>query len=72
MATGFCSTAPLECVYSWSTWGEGGYICLGMSVSTCGMAVDATVPEVDTSEDAMSPWYLSAASGSVSVLPEEL
>ena len=55
------ANSVLECVYSWSTWAEGGYTCLDMSVSTCGVAVDATVPEValDTSEDvAMSPWHL--------------
>merc|ERR1712138_69489 len=36
-----------------STWGEEGYIYLEMSKNTCGLADDATIPEVklDLSED---------------------
>jgi len=50
MATGFNSTAstPYWIVRnSWSTtWGEGGYIYLEMAKNTCGLADDATIPEV--------------------------
>ena len=32
---------------SWSsTWGEEGYIYLEMAKNTCGLADDATIPEV--------------------------
>merc|ERR1711991_157609 len=57
LATGFNSTAPIPywiVKNSWSTtWGEGGYIYLDMSENTCGVADDATVPEValDMSDD---------------------
>merc|ERR1712196_390670 len=57
LATGFNSTAPTPywiVKNSWSTtWGEGGYIYLDMSENTCGVADDATVPEValDMSDD---------------------
>eukprot|EP00656_Telonema_subtile_P012374 TRINITY_DN16225_c0_g1_i2.p1 TRINITY_DN16225_c0_g1~~TRINITY_DN16225_c0_g1_i2.p1 ORF type:complete len:353 (-),score=88.20 TRINITY_DN16225_c0_g1_i2:357-1415(-) len=50
MATGFNSTAttPYWIVRnSWaSTWGEEGYIYLEMAKNTCGLADDATIPEV--------------------------
>ncbi len=50
MAAGFNSTAPTPYWIvrnSWSsTWGEQGYIYLEMSKNTCGLADDATIPEV--------------------------
>jgi hypothetical protein len=50
MATGFNSTAstPYWIVRnSWSnTWGEEGYVYLEMAENTCGLADDATIPEV--------------------------
>ena len=50
MATGFNTTAPTPYWIvrnSWaSTWGEGGYIYLEMAKNTCGLADDATIPEV--------------------------
>jgi len=50
MATGFNATAttPYWIVRnSWSsTWGEDGYVYLEMSENTCGLADDATIPEV--------------------------
>lgn len=50
MATGFNTTAPTPYWIvrnSWaSTWGEDGYIYLEMSKNTCGVADDATIPEV--------------------------
>jgi len=50
MATGFNSTAPKPYWIvrnSWaSTFGEEGYIYLEMSKNTCGLANDATIPEV--------------------------
>ena len=50
MAVGFNSTAPTPywiVRHSWaSTWGEQGYIYLEMSQNTCGLADDATIPEV--------------------------
>merc|ERR1711972_395843 len=59
MATGFNTTAakPYWIVRnSWaSTWGEEGYIYLEMAENTCGLADDATIPEVKldmTEEDA--------------------
>merc|ERR1712187_125627 len=57
MAVGFNSTAatPYWIVRnSWATtWGEQGYIYLEMAKNTCGIADDATIPEVkvDLSED---------------------
>ena len=50
MATGFNTTAPTPYWIvrnSWSsTWGEYGYIYLEMAENTCGIADDATIPEV--------------------------
>merc|ERR1712232_752236 len=50
MATGFNATAPTPYWIvrnSWSdTWGEEGYIYLEMAKNTCGVADDATIPEV--------------------------
>lgn len=50
MATGFNVTAPTPYWIvrnSWSsTWGEQGYIYLEMAKNTCGLADDATIPEV--------------------------
>jgi hypothetical protein len=50
MATGFNPTAPTPYWIvrnSWSnTWGEEGYVCLEMAENTCGLADDATIPEV--------------------------
>lgn len=50
MATGFNTTAstPYWIVRnSWaSTWGEKGYIYLEMAKNTCGLADDATIPDV--------------------------
>jgi len=57
MATGFNTnaTTPYWIVRnSWSsTWGEYGYIYLEMAKNTCGLADDATIPDVelDLSED---------------------
>jgi len=50
MATGFNTTAPVPYWIvrnSWaSTWGDEGYIYLEMAKNTCGLADDATIPEV--------------------------
>jgi len=50
MAVGFNGTAPKPYWIvrnSWSsTWGEQGYIYLEMAKNTCGLADDATIPEV--------------------------
>merc|ERR1712032_1626476 len=50
MAVGFNSTAPTPYWIvrnSWATtWGEQGYIYLEMAKNTCGVADDATIPEV--------------------------
>jgi len=50
MATGFNTTAPTPYWIvrnSWdSTWGEEGYIYLEMAENTCGLADDATIPQV--------------------------
>jgi len=50
MATGFNTTAPTPYWIvrnSWaSTFGEEGYIYLEMAENTCGLADDATIPEV--------------------------
>merc|ERR1711972_976789 len=50
MATGFNASAPTPYWIvrnSWSsTWGEKGYIFLEMAENTCGLADDATIPEV--------------------------
>jgi len=50
MATGFNTTAPTPYWIvrnSWSsTWGEKGYVYLEMAKNTCGLADDATIPEV--------------------------
>jgi len=50
MATGFNSTAPTPYWIvrnSWaSTWGEEGYVYLEKSKNTCGVADDATIPDV--------------------------
>ena len=60
MATGFNLTAPTPYWIvrnSWSsTWGEDGYIYLEMAKNTCGLANDATVPEVklDLSDDELA------------------
>jgi C1A family cysteine protease len=60
MATGFNTTAPTPYWIvrnSWaSTWGEEGYIYLEMAENTCGLADDATIPEVklDLSEDELA------------------
>merc|ERR1712007_181383 len=57
MAVGFNTTAPTPYWIvrnSWSsTWGEGGYVYLEMAKNTCGLADDATIPEVsiDLHED---------------------
>lgn len=49
-AVGFNSTAPTPYWIvrnSWATtWGEQGYIYLEMAENTCGLADDATIPEV--------------------------
>merc|ERR1712096_90253 len=49
-AVGFNSTAPTPYWIvrnSWATtWGEQGYIYLEMAKNTCGLADDATIPEV--------------------------
>jgi hypothetical protein len=77
MAVGFNSTAatPYWIVRnSWATtWGEDGYIYLEMAKNTCGLADDATIPEVkvDLSEKAAAEaavrreaMYLLATQGS--------
>merc|ERR1712060_871597 len=50
MAVGFNSSAPTPYWIvrnSWATtWGEQGYIYLEMAKNTCGVADDATIPEV--------------------------
>jgi len=50
MATGFNTTAPTPYWIvrnSWaSTWGEEGYVYLEMAKNTCGLADDATIPDV--------------------------
>merc|ERR1719181_1083803 len=50
MATGFNTTEPTPYWIvrnSWaSTWGEAGYIYLEMAKNTCGLADDATIPQV--------------------------
>jgi|ERR1711957_750431 len=50
MAVGFNATAPKPYWIvrnSWSsTWGEQGYIYLEMAKNTCGLADDATIPQV--------------------------
>jgi C1A family cysteine protease len=50
MATGFNVSAPTPYWIvrnSWaSTWGEEGYVYLEMAKNTCGIADDATIPEV--------------------------
>jgi len=50
MAVGFNATAPRPYWIvrnSWaSTWGDQGYIYLEMAKNTCGLADDATIPEV--------------------------
>merc|ERR1712072_654749 len=50
MATGFNTSAPTPYWIvrnSWSsTWGEEGYIYLEMAENTCGLADDATIPDV--------------------------
>jgi len=50
MAVGYNSTAPTPYWIvrnSWaSTWGEEGYVYLEMAKNTCGLADDATIPEV--------------------------
>jgi len=50
MAVGFNTTAPTPYWIvrnSWSsTWGEGGYVYLEMAKNTCGLADDATIPDV--------------------------
>merc|ERR1719387_364636 len=57
MAVGFNSTAPTPYWIvrnSWATtWGEQGYIYLEMAKNTCGLADDATIPDVkvDLSEE---------------------
>jgi hypothetical protein len=57
MAVGFNTTAPTPYWIvrnSWATtWGEQGYIYLEMAKNTCGLADDATIPEVkvDLSDD---------------------
>merc|ERR1719335_1966934 len=60
MATGFNATAPTPYWIvrnSWaSTFGEEGYIYLEMAANTCGIADDATIPEVKvdlTKEEAL-------------------
>merc|ERR1711985_92346 len=49
-ATGFNTTAPTPYWIvrnSWASgWGEKGYIYLEMAENTCGLADDATIPEV--------------------------
>jgi len=50
MATGFNTTAPVPYWIvrnSWAdTWGEKGYVYLEMAKNTCGLADDATIPQV--------------------------
>merc|ERR1711975_15965 len=50
MAVGFNATAPTPYWIvrnSWATtWGEQGYIYLEMAKNTCGLADDATIPDV--------------------------
>ena len=48
VSAGFYSTAPISywiVKYSWSSWCGGGYIYLDMSENTCGVVIDATVPD---------------------------
>merc|ERR1712080_573397 len=58
-AVGFNSTAPTPYWIvrnSWATtWGDQGYIYLEMAKNTCGLADDATIPDVkvDLSQDAL-------------------
>merc|ERR1711904_598858 len=50
MAVGFNATAPTPYWIvrnSWATtWGDQGYIYLEMAKNTCGLADDATIPQV--------------------------
>merc|ERR1712096_34426 len=77
MAVGFNATAPTPYWIvrnSWATtWGEEGYINLEMAKNTCGLADDATIPEVkvdlsekETTEAAVrrEEMYLLATRGS--------
>lgn len=68
MATGFNTTAPVPYWIvrnSWaSTFGEEGYIYLEMAENTCGLADDATIPEVKldlTEEEAAEAMVLREA-----------
>merc|ERR1712228_888131 len=83
MATGFNTTAPVPYWIvrnSWSsTWGEEGYIYLEMAENTCGLADDATIPEVKldlTEEEAneaavnREAMYQRATQGSSVAAPE--
>merc|ERR1712066_477099 len=83
MATGFNTTAPTPYWIvrnSWaSTWGEKGYIYLEYSENTCGLADDATIPEVKldlTEEEAneaainREAMYQRATQGSSVAAPE--
>ena len=47
------ANSVLDYWYSWSSWCKGSFFCLDMSECTCGVAIDATFPEMalDTSED---------------------
>lgn len=65
MATGFNTTAPTPYWIvrnSWSsTWGEEGYVYLEMANNTCGLADDATIPEVKL--DLSAEEFRAAAEG---------
>merc|ERR1712083_652050 len=77
MAVGFNSTAPTPYWIvrnSWATtWGDQGYIYLEMAKNTCGVADDATIPDVkvdlsqqqaEEAEQLREAMYRLATSGS--------
>eukprot|EP00747_Dinoflagellata_sp_TGD_P026736 gnl/TRDRNA2_/TRDRNA2_132141_c0_seq3.p1 gnl/TRDRNA2_/TRDRNA2_132141_c0~~gnl/TRDRNA2_/TRDRNA2_132141_c0_seq3.p1 ORF type:complete len:408 (+),score=95.32 gnl/TRDRNA2_/TRDRNA2_132141_c0_seq3:62-1225(+) len=70
MAVGFNTEAPTPYWIvrnSWaSTWGEQGYIYLEMAKNTCGLADDATIPEVSVN------FMTDAEKADVAKLKEEM